>query len=183
MTTSALTVTSAKKSDKAELAAMLQDYLAEFARFDHVEQDENGRYRYPFLDHYWEDPNRYPFLFRLNGKGCGFALLRFEADPVSGREAMEMAEFYVEAAERRSGMGTQAARRLWDLFPGRWIVRVLKSNVDAFPFWRRVIDDYTGGRFDEQPPATAIGGAWTFTFESATSPDMPDGVEPELVDY
>lgn len=180
---SELRVTSAKKREQDQLAVLLQDYLAEFDEFENVEKNDDGTYAYPFLPHYWEDPNRYPFLFRTDDAHAGFALLRFEVDPASGRESMEMAEFYIAPPYRRHGYGRQAARRLWDLFPGRWVVRVLKSNTRAYPFWKTIIDEYTGGRFDEQPPSGPIGGMYTFTFESATSAEIPDDVEPDLLDF
>lgn len=176
-------VTSAKKAEAPLLETLIQEYLAEFARFEAVEQDDSGRYVYPYLPHYWEDPNRYPFLFRLQDQVVGFALLRFEVDPVVGNERMELAEFFVREPFRRRGMGTRVAEHLWNLFPGRWVVRVLRSNRNAYPFWQQAIDRYTGAKFNESPPETAVGGAYTFTFESRASPEMPDDVEPDILDY
>ncbi|MEX1236798.1 MAG: GNAT family N-acetyltransferase [Pseudomonadales bacterium] len=177
-----LDIRSARKREAEILDHLMQSYLAEFATFESVETDQTGRYVYPFLSHYWEDPNRYPFLIRCDGDIAGFALLRFEVDPVAGREAMELAEFFVLPQFRRSRVGTAAARHLFDLFPGRWNVRVLKSNRNAYPFWRQVISDYTGNHYNEQPPGTAVGGNYTFTFQSATDADMPDDLD-DLVDY
>ncbi len=178
-----LDVRSAKRADKARLGELLQEYLAEFATFEHIEQHDDGSYVYPYFDHYWEDPNRYPFLFRQGDAPAGFALLRFDIDPATGRESMEMAEFYIRPDFRRSGAGRAAATQLWELFPGRWIVRVLKSNKNAYPFWKTVIAAYTEGRYEEQAPATAIGGAFTFTFESATDAEIPDDLDIDFLDY
>lgn len=178
-----LSVTAAKLGEKPILAELMQAYLAGFAEFEDVEQDADGRYHYPYLAFYWEDPNRYPFLFRDCDQVVGFALCRFDIDPVSGRESMEVAEFYVDPQHRRQGLGREAATRLWDLFPGRWVARVLKSNKNAIPFWRTIIDKYTEGRFEEQRPATPVGGAITFAFESKTSAGLPDNVEPDHLDF
>ncbi|MDZ7686141.1 MAG: GNAT family N-acetyltransferase [Gammaproteobacteria bacterium] len=123
-------VTSAKVREQDRLFGLLQDYLAEFDEFEDVEKNEDGTYVYPFLPHYWEDPNRYPFLFRADDELAGFALLRFEVDPASGYESMDMAEFYVVPNYRRNGYGREAARRWWDLFPGRWIVRVPEEQQE-----------------------------------------------------
>ncbi len=177
-----VTVRSAKRGDKAVIEDMLQAYLGEFAKFEQVEQDEDGQFIYPYLDFYWEDPNRYPFLLCTENELAGFALCRFEVDPVSGREQMEMAEFFVKPEFRRTGVGREAAAWLWNLFPGRWIVRVLKSNKRAMPFWETVIGEYTNGSFDQQPPSTPIGGAVSFTFESSTSAALPDDVEQDFLD-
>ena len=181
--TASLEVRSAKHADKTELAALMQDYLAEFATFESVQQDADGHYVYPYFDHYWEDPNRYPFLFRVDGESAGFALLRFELDPVNGQGVMHMAEFFVARPYRRRGIGTRAATRLWDLFPGHWRLNVLRSNKNAYPFWRQVIGDYTNNEYVEQAPIEAVGGAFTFSFMSASDADMPDDLDPETVDF
>ena len=40
---------------------------------------------------------------------------------------------------------------MFDTFPGKWEVTQLTSNVEAQKFWRRVIGEYTGGRYEETP--------------------------------
>ena len=40
---------------------------------------------------------------------------------------------------------------MFDAFPGKWEVTQLASNVEAQKFWRRVIGEYTGGRYEETP--------------------------------
>lgn len=178
-----LDVRSAKRTDKPLLEDMMQHYLEGFASFETIQQDAIGKYVYPYLKHYWEDPNRYPFLFRVAGEPAGFALLRFEADPITGQGIMHLAEFFVAPRFRRTGIGTEAARRLWDLFPGRWSVRVLTSNKPAYPFWKQVISHYTAQGYNEQAPFEVVGGAITFTFMSATDTDLPDDIDPELFDF
>ncbi len=177
-----LLVRSAKKAESATLAELLQDYLREFATFETVEQDESGQYIYPYLSHYWEDPNRYPFLFWLDEKPAGFALVRHEVDPQNGRQVMELAEFYVVPESRRAGLGEAAATWLWNLFPGPWCVRVLRSNKNAQPFWRKVISDYSDSRYHEQQPGGFAGGFYTFTFDSGTDLDLPDDLSPDFID-
>lgn len=179
----ALGVRSAKRAEVPVMAELMQAYLTEFATFETVAQDADGRYIYPYFEHYWEDPNRYPFLFMDGAEPVGFALLRFEADPLTGQGVMELAEFFVVPARRRSGIGTAAAEKLWDLFPGQWRLSVLTSNRNAQPFWRRVVSEYTEGNYTEQAPTQAVGGAFTFTFASRIDADLPDDIDPELFDF
>ncbi|MEX2488477.1 MAG: GNAT family N-acetyltransferase [Pseudomonadales bacterium] len=143
-------VRSAKQHEAPIVDNLLQLYLYDFSRFEDIKQGEDGRYRYPYLAHYWEDPARYPFLFRVDGKLAGFALLRLDADPVTGQQSMDVTEFFVSGPYRRRGIGAQAAQRLWDLFPGQWHVRVLKWNDAAYHFWKQVIGEYTHSRFNER---------------------------------
>jgi hypothetical protein len=52
-----------------------------------------------------------------------------------------------------------AASRLWadgadgiyafNLFPGKWEVREIESNVAGQHFWRKIIAEYTSGDFNE----------------------------------
>lgn len=178
-----LDVRSAKQAEKPLLAALMQDYLAEFDTFDSVERNADGSYSYPYLDHYWQDPNRYPFLFRVDDELAGFALIRFEADPLTGQGVMHLAEFFVTKPFRRQGVGTAAAIRLWDLFPGKWSLMVLASNKNAYPFWQQAVGNYSRGNYTEQRPQQAIGGAYTFTFMSETDADLPDDIDPEIYDF
>jgi len=69
----------------------------------------------------------------------------------AGEGTRDISEFFVLRRHRRRGVGTEVARRVFDRYPGKWEVTQLTRNVDAQAFWRRVIGDYTGGRYDELP--------------------------------
>lgn len=165
-------VRSAKQREAPILENLLQLYLHDFSEFEDIRPGGDGRYAYPYLAHYWQDPARYPFLFRVDGDLAGFALLRLEADPMTGQQAMDVAEFFVLRPYRRQGVGAQAARKLWDLFPGQWHVRVLQSNESGYQFWKEIIGEYTNGQFSE---SLAERGAQTvFVFQSETDSEMPE---------
>jgi predicted acetyltransferase len=87
-----------------------------------------------------------PFLARIGGNPAGFALVvrQREAPPV-----YDMGEFFVARQYRRHGTGRRMATSLFDRFAGEWIVRQLLTNRAAQMFWRRVIADYTAGKFTE----------------------------------
>jgi predicted acetyltransferase len=98
----------------------------------------------------------------------GFALLRRDIDPATGQAFMDLAEFFVVASRRREGLGREAAVALWRLFPDRWSVRVLRSNRNAYPFWKRIIADYTDGDYSEHVPQDPFGGEFMFLFRCST---------------
>jgi predicted acetyltransferase len=50
-----------------------------------------------------------------------------------------MADFFVVRRHRRDGVGTEAARQIWNRFPGRWEIRVMESNKAAYKFWAHAI--------------------------------------------
>lgn len=159
-----VTVISAEKNEQPVLDRLMELYLHDFSEFMAVDLDETGRYGYDYLPHYWEDPDRHPLLIRVDNKLAGFALLRFEKDPADGVGEMDMAEFFVLRRYRRQNVGTLAAVKCWDLFPGNWQVRVMKSNKNAYPFWKQNIADYTNNKFDESTGEGPMKNAFIFRF-------------------
>ena len=144
-----LIVRPAEAAEQSIMAELLALYLKEFATFTTIDRDANGQYLYPYLSHYWQDPQRFPFLMVNNHVILGLALVRLETDPLNGYQQMDMAEFFILPAYRRQGLGQLAAKTLFGRFPGPWLVRVLLSNVAAEPFWRACIATCTQGQFEE----------------------------------
>ena len=127
-----LEVIAAELSHKPLLRNLLELYLHDFSAFDDIDVDEHGLYGYRYLDNYWTDADRYPLLFRVDGKWAGFALVRAGAPH-------DMAEFFVMRKYRRSGVGTALARDVFARFPGEWQVRQMTSNPAATSFWIQAI--------------------------------------------
>jgi predicted acetyltransferase len=125
-------VIEAQLDAKVVLRHLLELYLHDFSELDGGDVDEHGLFGYRYLDHYWTEENRRPFLFRVDGRWAGFALIRL-GDP------NDMTEFFVLRRFRRRGVGTAAARELFGRFLGAWQVRQIAANVAASAFWRRTI--------------------------------------------
>lgn len=178
-----LIVRSAKKAEQSTIANLLRLYLHDFSEFDRVEIDSSGSFSYPYLDHYWQDPNRYPFLFRLERGLAGFALLRFHVDALTGMDFMDMSEFFVLRGLRRRGVGRVAAAKLFDLFPGRWQVRVLLANKAAMPFWRTMVANYTSNRYREKKTDELVPRWTTFLFDNGTDLILPESVDLNISDF
>ena len=119
---------------------------------------EDGRLpAYPWLDAYWDEPDRAALLIRHGGAVAGFALVN--AISHAGREIdRNMAEFFVVRMHRRAGVGLAAARATFARLPGRWEVAVARTNPDALAFWRRAVTDCPGLHGLEE--ADAAGQGW-----------------------
>jgi predicted acetyltransferase len=143
------------------LANLLELYAHDFSEFYNVEIGEDGRFGYRQLPLYWSEPERYPFLIRVDGKLAGVVLVKR-----GSRDCWYIAEFFVLRAYRRSGIGTQVAHAVWRRFPGRWEVRVMAANLAGQRFWAAAIAAFTGESID----AVSIehnGVSWSrFSFES-----------------
>jgi predicted acetyltransferase len=137
-------VEGAAKSEKATLHNLLQLYLHDMSEFAPGTVDADGLFHYKFFDAYWTESERYPFFIRVDDSPAGFALIRRDQD---GRA--DVSEFFVMRGYRRRGVGSMAAKRLFDLFPGDWQVRQESANTGAQRFWREAISQYTGGDFED----------------------------------
>jgi predicted acetyltransferase len=141
--------------ERADAAAMLQDYIAEMAQF--VPDVQAGQ-AYPYFDLYWSEPDtRWPFWLKVDDVNAGFAFVRRD------QAGMQMAEFFVASGCRRHGVGLGAARRLIARFPGSWRITQRESNRPAIAFWHRVLDGFAA--YDEVTTATdAVRREQRFTF-------------------
>lgn len=140
-----LEVRQATPQHRAALESMLHRYLRELATLEGRPALEE--YQYPYLPLYWREAARFPFLIMLDSHIAGFALVR-RIDDEGGRH-YQMAEFFVEPAQRRKGVGQRAAVEIFCRFPGRWRVHQQTFNHRAREFWRTVISEYAPRGFQE----------------------------------
>jgi predicted acetyltransferase len=115
---------------------------------------------------YWSDPDRHPFLIRMDGKLAGLILVKKGPRSAGGEAVWDMAEFFVVRAWRRRGIGTLAAHEIWKRFPGPWEVRVMQANVLAAQFWAVTVALFTGQAV-QSAHIDSGGKSWiVFSFES-----------------
>jgi len=154
------------------LANLIELYAHDFSEFLSIDVGEDGKFGYPTLPFYWSDPDRHPFLIRIDGKLAGFALIQKGSEVCNNRTVWDMAEFFILRRYRRHGAGTKAAHKLWALFPGPWEVRVMQSNLAAQPFWAAAVASFTGEKI--APVRFELGERRLFLF-SFVSGNMPKG--------
>jgi predicted acetyltransferase len=125
---------------------MMQFYIYEFSRFiPAIKLEENGSYK-PFnLASYWEDPLKHAFFMKLESELIGFVLVECgeKGEPHS------INEFFVLKKFNGKGYGAQAAIKIFDMFPGSWRITQIHNNYPAQAFWRKVIYQYTNGKYKE----------------------------------
>lgn len=158
-----VTLAPASEHDRPLLENLLQLYIHDLSAVFAVELNADGRFAYDKLPLYWsEAERRFPLLIRSGERVAGFVLVTI-GSPFSDDPAVhDIAEFFILRRYRRSGVGGEAARQVWDRFRGGWIVRVLEENKGALRFWSATIDDYTQGQATE----TRRDGWRVFTFTS-----------------
>jgi predicted acetyltransferase len=148
------------------LANLLELYVHDFSEFLDVPLGADGRFGYTPLRLYWIEPDRYPFLVKVDGNLAGLALVKRGTGVSGDRTVWDMAEFFVVRGQRRHGIGTRIVHEVWRRFPGLWEVRVMESNSPARRFWERAVASFTGA--EAGPVRVEKGGKWwsVFSFES-----------------
>lgn len=147
------------------IRAELQSYLEELSRFAVIEKNAEGQYDYPYLDHYWREPDRHPFVIYQNNKAAGFLLVREDLDPTNGKSLMEIAELYVLPAFRQLSIASSAVRQVLECFPGNWRAAVLIDNDVAYAFWRQLISN-VDPQFSLVTPEPWKDEQFVFTFSA-----------------
>jgi predicted acetyltransferase len=134
----------ARPDERALIEGLFQFYIHDFSELypgvtSGWDLDANGRFGpYEYMDDYWRDADRRPFLIESDGRTAGFALV----NALSHRGAPidhAMAEFFVLRQFRRSGVGQEAARTIFTANPGRWELAIAAPNAAARAFWPRAI--------------------------------------------
>jgi len=142
------TLSPASLNEKSILRHLLELYAYDFSEFDRSDVDTHGLYGYDYLDNYWTEAGRYPFLIRIDDNLAGFVMFRTITDS-TGNQYFSIAEFFIMRKYRKSGVGREAAFQIFDQFPGSWQVAEMVENVSAQLFWNKTIAEYTKGNFTE----------------------------------
>lgn len=143
------------REQQSILWRLLQLYLHDMSEFTQENVDEEGVYPYFYFDEYWAPASgeeRYPWFIRVDGALGGFAMVR-----VTEAGERQMCEFFVMRRFRRLGVGSVAARMIFESIPGEWWVHQLRENRGAQTFWPQVIETVTGGQFEAGEDAE---GTW-----------------------
>jgi predicted acetyltransferase len=160
----------ATREQEPILANLLELYAHDFSEFHTLELGPEGRFGYKNLPLYWVEPNRHPFLVRVNGKLAGLVLVKRGSEISDNETIWDMAEFFVVRGYRRRGIGAQIAHEVWRRFPGLWEIRVMEANRLGLQFWERAIATFLG----KTVHAAALdngGRRWrVFAFESQGLP-------------
>ena len=135
------------EEDKLVLRNLLNLYLYDLSEFKGNDVNDHGFFEYRRLDQYWYEDSCRPFYITVNGRIAGFVLVH-QFDLFKENRNV-ISEFFVLRKYRQSGVGRQAAQRIFEMFPGRWEVSELPENIPSQMFWRKIINEFTHGHFEE----------------------------------
>jgi predicted acetyltransferase len=167
----------ATQEQKPVMKWLLELYVEEFAllKGEQVAQKQmfidSG-----YVDLFWKKPEWVPLLILYHDKVAGFALVVSHNTQSSGLVRV-LPEFFILKRNRHVGIGKQAAYQIFDKFPGHWEVRESDFNASGQEFWRKVIQEYTGGQFTENIVTHAEwnGPVQSFDNSSEARPQLQAG--------
>jgi predicted acetyltransferase len=121
------------------------------------------------LDWFRDERSR-PLVLLSGGQPVGFArILTGHAPlPASGPPGFRLTDFFVQARHRGRGVGRHAAALIFARFEGQWLVTEETRNPGAVKFWRRVVAEFTGGRYTERVAGAEV--RHTFVSQGAAHP-------------
>ncbi len=163
----AIEVSPATVAERPVLRHLMELYQYDFSEFDGADTTYLGLYDYPYLDHYWVEPERSPFIVRVNGYLAGFVLVARYNYLTGEKDSWVIAEFFIMRKYRRQGVGEHVGCNIFDQFPGAWQVGQMIENSAAITFWRKVISRYTQDNFQEH---NLNNDNWHGPIQSFTSP-------------
>ncbi len=142
-------ITPATVVERPILRNLMELYQYDFSEFDGADLGPMGLYDYPYLDYYWVEPERTPFLVRVDSNLAGFVLVTRYNYLTGLKDTWVIAEFFILRKYRHQGVGEYVARFIFIQFPGAWQVGQILENSSATTFWRKVISRFTMGDFEE----------------------------------
>ena len=138
-----------KENEKEIILNLMQLYTYELSFFEDETTNfkllDNGLYKVSkYIELYWKEEKRHPYILKYNGELAGFVLERFNEDDTN-----EIAEFFVLNKYRKLGAGTFMAKEIFKRYKGKWEIRTLLKNKRAQEFWRKVVKEVSNNNYKE----------------------------------
>jgi predicted acetyltransferase len=140
-------ISPATLNDKSLIQRLMELYQYDFSETEGNDLDQHGYFGYSYLDYYWVEKGRHPFLVHVNGKIAGFVLVN-NRTYVQGNN-LSIAEFFIMRKYRKQGIGKIVAFQVFDRFLEKWEIQETETNIGAQQFWRKVVAAYTDGQYTE----------------------------------
>ena len=148
-----VTLTAVPESQRQIITNLMQLYKYDFSEFAEVgsrygEVGPDGRFIYEGLESYWREDGWFALTVEADSRLAGFVLVN-QWSALNRVLDHSVAEFFVLRKYRRIGVGSRAAKVLFERWPGRWEVSVARYNKPALLFWRKAIRGAVDGHVEE----------------------------------
>lgn len=137
----------AAESEKSVLFNIFEKYFYEFSQWVKIDVEDDGLYHYEWLDCYFTEEKRFPYLIKVDGKLAGLVMVSDYPEVPDEPTDFCLSEFFVMHKYRRCGVGREAVFQVLDKHHGKWQLKCHPHNIASVKFWNTVINEYTGGKF------------------------------------
>lgn len=146
-----IVIRKATHAEKETVQNLMMYYLYDFTEYlPEMDVDRQGLFSYDHLEDFWSSKDKHAFVVLSDGKYAGFVLVSFNQNRQHPQGYYYMHEFFIMRKYRRQGLGSQVAVHMFDSFHGLWHVSEIRKNTPAQGFWRKVIQKYTDGSYEEE---------------------------------
>ena len=114
---------------------LLELYDHDMSEWELTDVDEAGLYGYRYLDHYWTEEGRFPYLMTADGHYCGFAFVR--TAPEQGK-FNSIAEFFIMRKYRKCGLARLLLEYVHERHPGEWRTSAHINNLASQAMCRKI---------------------------------------------
>ena len=113
---------------------------------------EESRRNEEIFANWFSNEYSHPLMILKGSESVGFALVTRPRIASAGDKPADyhLSEFFIRRPHRRLGIGRDAATLIFNRFSGEWDIVEYDRNPAAIAFWRRVVQTYTGGKYQER---------------------------------
>ena len=125
---------------------LLELYNHDMSEWEQKDVNEAGLFDYRFLDNYWTEKGRYPYLITADGHYCGFAFVRTAPEQ---DDYNSIAEFFIMRKYRKHGLARRLLEYVHEHHPGEWTHAAHINNLVSQAMCRKVFPTLAVGEVKE----------------------------------
>ena len=133
--------------DKKEiLYNLLQFALYDGSQYIKNELNEKGMFNYTWFDNYFTDLDREAYFIKSSNNYLGFVMINENLK--FNKSGKSVAEFLIMPQYRRNHIGKKVAMEIFNMYHGIWEVEPIENSEQAYKFWKKTIEEYTGNKYE-----------------------------------
>lgn len=138
-----------EKEDSRILENLASIYLSDMSEIaDFLKPEADGSYKYKNLHYYWQKKELSAHFIKHDTGIIGF-ILSNRTPYVPDDCQISIHEFFILRQFRRKGLGREAIKKIFAMFPGDYFIAQLETNTPAIEFWHSIYE-YLKIKYDER---------------------------------
>lgn len=136
-----ITVEEIEVEDNDLLEKMVQLYLHDISKYFKIDFDSTKcEYEYDISSYFIFNK---AYFIKSDDNILGFILL-----DINSNDDFEISEIFVLNNYKNNKVGTKAIRLIFDMYKGKFIIKVVPNSKKAEKFWENTVKDYTNNNYE-----------------------------------